>query len=174
MKLSGDEIQDATAAIEKIWTAFGSGFPFEWFFLDERVQQLYSKEGIQSRLFSIFSTVSVVIACLGIFGLTTFLAVQRRKEIGVRKILGASPRQVSVLLMKDMLLLVLLSNLAAIPVGYWAIDSWLEGFAYRIPVQPAIFIYSAAIVFGIALVIVGLRAAWSAMENPVNALHSDL
>lgn len=174
VKLSGGEIHNATAAIEKIWTGFGSGFPFEWFFLDERVQQLYSKEGIQSRLFTIFSAVSVIIACLGIFGLTSFLAVQRRKEIGVRKILGASPRQVSVLLMKDMLLLVLLSNLAAIPVGYWAIDGWLEGFAYRIPVQPAIFIYSAAIVFGIALVIVGLRTGWAAMENPVNALHSDL
>lgn len=174
VKLSGGEIHNAVATIEKIWNGFGSGFPCEWFFLDERVQQLYRNEGMQSRLFTIFSTISVVIAALGIFGLTSFLAVQRRKEIGVRKILGASSEQISVLLMKDMLLLVLLSNLVAIPAGYWAISRWLEGFAYRVPMQPVIFVYGAIIVFGIAMVIVGLRAAWSAMENPVNALRTEV
>lgn len=174
VKLSGGEIHDAVAALEKIWNGFGSSFPFEWFFLDERVQQLYAKEGTQSRLFTVFSTISVVIACLGIFGLTSFIATQRRKEIGVRKVLGASSEQVSVLLMKDMMMLVVLSNLFAIPAGYWAISRWLDGFAYRATMQPAIFLYAALIVLGIAMVIVGLRAAWSARENPVNSLRTDL
>jgi putative ABC transport system permease protein len=173
VKLSGGNIKSAVEDVEKIWNDFGSGFPMEWSFLDETVNRLYKKEIVQSRLFSLFSAISVVIACLGILGLTSYMAMQRKKEIGIRKILGASAEQLSLLLMKDMMLLVLISNLIAIPVGYWAMRQWLEGFAYKTPIQPLVFLYGALLVFGVAALIAGLRAMKTATENPVNALRSE-
>lgn len=173
VKLVGENTRHAVTAIENVWNNFNSGYPMDWFFLDDDVDQLYRKEQVQSRLFSTFSFVSVFIACLGIFGLTSYIAAQRRKEIGIRKILGATSRQLSYLLVKDMLVLVLISNVVAMPVGYWAIQSWLQGFAYRIDIAPLVFVAGALAVLIAAGLIVGTRALATAAEDPVRAIRTE-
>ncbi|NJM25648.1 MAG: FtsX-like permease family protein [Bacteroidia bacterium] len=173
VKLSNDDTRGVVAGIEQVWNGFDSGYPMDWFFLDDDVDQLYRKEQVQSKLFSVFSFVSVFIACLGIFGLTSYIAAQRRKEIGIRKILGATSRQLSYLLVKDMLVLVLVSNVVAMPVGYWAIKNWLQGFAYRIEMAPLVFIAGAMAVLLAAGLIVGLRAMATAAEDPARALRTE-
>ncbi|HET9486534.1 MAG TPA: ABC transporter permease [Chryseosolibacter sp.] len=173
LKVSGVNIPDAITTLERIWNSYETGFPLEFVFLDDLISRLYTSEGVQAKIFTVFSVISVVIACLGILGLTTFIASQRKKEIGVRKVLGATTGQVSALLMKDLLILVLIANLIAIPAGYWAMENWLEGFAYRIGLHPATFLIGSLVVFLIATVIVGLNASRVAMQNPANSLRTE-
>ena len=117
--------------------------------------------------------ISLLIACLGILGLASFMAEQRRKEIGIRKVLGATVNQLSLLLAKDLLLLVLLANIIAIPLGYWAIQKWSEDFAYRVALSPMMFIGGALIVLLITAIIIGANATRTALENPVKSLRSE-
>jgi putative ABC transport system permease protein len=173
LKVSGANIPDAITDMERIWNSYDTGFPLEFVFLDDVISRLYTSEGVQAKIFTMFSLISVIIACLGILGLTTFMASQRKKEIGVRKVLGATSGQVSALLMKDLLILVLTANLIAIPAGYWAMENWLQGFAYRVALHPATFFIGAMVVFLIASVIVGLNASRVAMQNPANSLRTE-
>jgi putative ABC transport system permease protein len=173
VKLSGDNMTRTLSDMEKLWKTYDTGFPLEWMFLDEMVNRLYRKESEQGKIFTCFSILSVFIACLGILGLTSFLVTQRRKEIGIRKVLGADTGQLSFLLMKDTMELVLAANLLAIPIGYFAIEMWLESFAYRIPISPVVFLSGSLIVFIAAFVIVGIRVAQTALENPTKALRSE-
>ncbi len=173
LKVSGSEIPRTIAALENTWDRFATGFPLEFVFLDEVIGRLYTSEIAQGKIFRIFSVISVLIACLGILGLASYISSQRRKEIGIRKVLGASAGQVSALLMKDLILLVLVANAIAIGVAYWAIVEWSSGFAYRAPLNPLLFILGALIVFVIALVIVGVNASKVAVENPTSALRSE-
>ena len=124
-------------------------------------------------MFSVFSMISLLIACLGILGLASFMAEQRRKEIGIRKVLGATVNQLSLLLAKDLLLLVLLANIIAIPLGVWAIQKWSEDFAYRVALSPMMFIGGALIVLLITAIIIGANATRTALENPVKSLRSE-
>jgi putative ABC transport system permease protein len=119
------------------------------------------------------SIISVIIASLGVLGLASFLTVQRKKEIGIRKVLGASVNQVSVLLMKDMLMLVVTAIGITIPVGYWAIVQWSQSFAYRTTVGIAVFALGSGLVLLVALLIVGINALRAATENPVVALRTE-
>ncbi len=173
IKLEGNDLQQAVATLEGIWNTYETGFPMEMVFLDETLSRLYASERVQAKMFSIFSTISLVIACLGIFGLATFIAAQRRKEIGIRKVLGATVSQLSLLLMSDLLKLVLVANVIALPLGYWAIREWSAGFAYRVPLSPVIFIGGCAIILIISLAIVGANASRTAMENPVKSLRPE-
>ena len=173
VSVSGEDVAGAVAALEKVWNRYGTGFPLEFQFLDEVMARLYIAEIKQGKIFSIFSVISVLIACLGILGLGTYIASQRRKEIGVRKVLGATTQQVSALLIKDLFILVLISNLIAIPAGYWAMSKWLEGFAYRIELQALVFVIGSATVLLIAFLIVGINASRVAMQNPVTSLRTE-
>ena len=173
VSVSGKDIPGAVAALEKVWGEYQTGFPLDFQFLDEVMARLYTAEIKQGKIFATFSVISVLIACLGILGLGTYMASQRRKEIGVRKVLGATTRQVSTLLMKDLLILVLISNLIAIPAGHWAMSQWLEGFAYRIELHALIFIIGSATVLVIAFLIVGFNASRVATQNPVTSLRTE-
>ena len=115
----------------------------ELVFLDDVLGRLYRGEANQGKMFRVFSIISVMIACLGILGLSTYIAVQRKKEIGIRKVLGASAGQLSILLTKDLLQLVLLANILAIPVAYFILAKWSESFAYRAPFDPFLFVVGA-------------------------------
>lgn len=137
------------------------------------MMRLYRVEMGQGKIFSLFSIISVCISCLGILGLGSYIASQRRKEVGVRKVLGATTGQVSGLLVKDLLWLVVIANVFVIPAGYYAIDKWLESFAYRIPIEPLIFIVGSVVVFMIAVLIAGLNASRVARQNPVTSLRSE-
>jgi putative ABC transport system permease protein len=173
VKVSGNDLRQSIASLEKIWLSYNTGFPLDFVFLDDVMNRLYASEVVQGKIFTLFSVISVAIACLGILGLTSYIASQRKKEIGIRKVLGASTGQVSFLLMKDLLKLVLIADLIAIPAGYWVVDKWLSGFAYRIDLHPAVFIAGAAVVFMIAMIIVGLNASKVAIQNPVKSLRTE-
>ena len=173
LKVSGSDIPRTVAAIEDTWDRFATGFPLEFVFLDEVIGRLYTSEIVQGQIFRIFSVISVLIACLGILGLASYISSQRREEIGIRKVLGATAGQVSALLVKDLILLVVIANAIGIGVAYWAIAEWSAGFAYRAPLNPLLFVLGALIVFIFALVIVGVNASKVAVENPTNALRSE-
>src|SRR3989337_236464 len=155
VKLKAESLKQSVASVEQIWNSYESGFPMEMVFVDEVLGRLYSNEANQVKLFSLFSVISVFIACLGILGLASFIAAQRKKEIGVRKVLGASAGQVSILLTKDLLKLVAIANVLAFPLAYWMFDKWSQSFAYRAPFDPVIFVIGAAAVTFIALTIIG-------------------
>lgn len=173
IKLEGNDLQRSVASLEELWNTYQTGFPLEMTFLDETLNRMYKSESVQAKMFSIFSSISLFIACLGIFGLATFIAAQRKKEIGVRKVLGATVNQLAVLLMRDLLKLVLLANLIAIPLGYWAIGEWSSNFAYRVTLSPTILLGGSAIIIVISLVIVGANASKTAMEDPVKSLRPE-
>jgi putative ABC transport system permease protein len=173
LKVSGSDIPATVASLQKSWDSFGTGFPLEFVFLDDVISRLYTSEVVQGKIFRVFSIISVLIACFGILGLASYISAQRKKEIGIRKVLGATAGQVSALLMKDLLYLVVIANVIAIAVAYFAILEWSTGFAYRAPMNPLLFLIGALIVFVVALIIVGLNASKTATENPTSALRSE-
>lgn len=165
--------QAAINSVKKIYTSIASDYPFEYGFLDERFEQLYKTETRQQSVLSIFSAIAIFVACLGLFGLASYTALKRTKEIGVRKVLGSSVQNTYFLLSKDLLKPVLIGTLIAIPVGYYAMNRWLEGFAYRISFQWWMFVAAILTAFMIALLTVGFHALKAAMANPVKSLRTE-
>lgn len=173
VRISGSDLSRAVQSLETVWASYNTGFPLQFQFLDDVIGRLYHAEATQAKLFRLFSAISVLIACMGILGLGSYIAAQRTKEIGVRKVLGASTVQVSALLMKDLLILVIVANVLAVPIGYWVMEEWLQGFAYRISLDPFVFLVAAGAILLIASVIVGVNAARVALRNPVSSLRSE-
>jgi putative ABC transport system permease protein len=171
VRLTGNNIADTMEFIESTWAKFHPGQPINASFLDTTFQALYEKEERFSQLLAVFSVLTILIASLGLFGLTAIAVEKRTKEIGVRKVMGSSVWQIVVLLTNDFSRLVLLSNLLAWPVAYYAMNRWLENFAYRIELTPLIFIGSGLIALCIAWVTVGGTAAKAASQKPVLALR---
>jgi len=171
LRLSGRNIVATLAYIREVWQRFVPNFPLEQHFLDERYAALHQMEKRQGQLFNVFATLATLIACLGLYGLAAFNAERRRKEIGVRKVMGGSVWSIVWLLTNDFSRLVLFSNLIAWPVAWLAMERWLENFAYRIDLTPLVFIGSGAIALCIAWVTVGGTAAKAASAKPVLALR---
>ena len=145
--------------------------PFEHAFLDDSFDAQYRSEEKLSRVFSYFAILAVFIACLGLFGLASFTAEQRTKEIGIRKVLGASVSGIVLLLSKEFMKWVLISNAIAWPIAYFASHLWLQGFAYRTRLTPAAFVFAAGISLSIAVLTVSYRAIRSAVADPVDSLR---
>jgi putative ABC transport system permease protein len=161
------------AFIQNTWNQINSNSPFVYSFLDQDFQNNYHKERLTSQLVQYFTFIAIIIACLGLFGLTTFTAEQRRSEIGVRKVLGASILQIVTLLSKDFMKLVVISIVISSPVAYYIINQWLSGFAYRIDVEWWVFLIAGAIAIVIALFTVSFQAINTALMNPVKSLRSE-
>jgi putative ABC transport system permease protein len=159
--------------IESIWQKDIPGVPFEYSFLDEQVQKQYESDMIMSRIINAFTIVAICISCLGLFGLAAFSAEQRNKEIGVRKVLGASVSGIIQLLSKDFLRLVVIAFVIATPISWWAMQKWLEGFAYRVPVSWWMFATAGFVTVLIALFTVSSQAIKAALSNPVKALSEN-
>jgi putative ABC transport system permease protein len=155
------------------WKKLKPGAPFSYYFPDETFARLYAGERRTAQLFQLFALLSVLIACLGLFGLAAFTTEQRAKEIGIRKVLGASAGQVLALVAKEFLLLVGISFLLAIPFSWWAMHAWLQDFAYRTPMAAWVFILAGGVTTLIALVTVSARAIGAAMANPGKILRSE-
>lgn len=149
------------------------GQPFSYSFMDDDFNNIYRAEQRISRISITFSLLAIFIACLGLFGLVTYATEQRTKEIGIRKVLGASIQNLVRMLSKDFLKLVLISALIAFPVAWWAMNRWLEDFAYRISISWWIFIAAGLIATAIALVTVSLQAIKAALSNPVKSLRTE-
>jgi putative ABC transport system permease protein len=165
--------QQKIAAIEKIYKKYDSDAPFEYYFLDEAFNKQYRAEERMGYLFSGFTGIAIFIACMGLFGLITFTAEQKTKEIGIRKVLGASAVDMVTLLSKDFLGLVLISNVIAFPIAYYIIHRWLQDFAYQTDVSADIFILAGVLAIVIALLTVIVQATKAALVNPVKSLKSE-
>lgn len=159
--------------IENIWQKDVPAVPFEYAFLDQEVQKQYETEITLSRIINSFTLMAIVISCLGLFGLAAFSAEQRKKEIGVHKILGASVFDLTAMLSGDFLKLVAIAILIATPVAWWAMSKWLQAFAYRIDVSWWIFIVAGLIAIFIALITVSFQSVKAALTNPVKSLRSE-
>jgi len=171
VKIAGNNIQDGLQQIEKVWNEFLPNRPFEYQFLDQRYQQLYEAELDQSHLFTIFSGLAIFIACLGLFGLATFNTLQRVKEIGIRKVLGASVQSILSLLSKEIVVLIIVANLIAWPIAWFLMNKWLDTFAYHIDTNWLIYLLSGIAAILVALITVSTQTVKAAMTNPSNTLR---
>ncbi len=159
--------------IGAIWKKTVTGIPFEYSFLDEKVQQQYTEEATLRKISNSFTMLAILISCLGLFGLAMFTAQQRIKEIGVRKVLGASVSGIVAMLSKDFLKLVFVSILVASPIAWWAMHKWLEDFAYKIDIGWWVFVLAGIVALLIALVTVSFQAIKAAIANPVKSLRTE-
>ncbi|HYG02517.1 MAG TPA: ABC transporter permease [Chryseosolibacter sp.] len=171
VKIAGNEMQEGLQQIEKVWKEFLPSRPFEYSFLSEQYRQLYDAEQKQGQLFTMFAGLAILIACLGLFGLATFNTLQRVKEIGIRKVLGASVGNIVRLLSMEIIILVFISNLIAWPIAWYMMDEWLNGFAYRIDISIWMYAGAAFIAILIALLTVSSQTIKAAMSNPSNTLR---
>lgn len=172
-RLAAGSTQDALRSIEAVWNSVEEGLPFSYSFLDERLDQLYETEQRQGRLFGVFAALGIIVACLGLFGLAAFTAEQRTKEIGIRKVLGASVSSITALLSKDFVVLVAVAFVIAAPVAALSMQRWLERFAYHIDLKPGLFLVAAAIGLGVALLTVGWQSVRTALANPITSLRHE-
>jgi putative ABC transport system permease protein len=157
--------------IKSTWESIVPGRPFDYSFLEKHFDEIYKNEQQTEQLYGFFSFLAIFIACLGLFGLASYTVEQRTKEIGVRKVLGASVSGVVLLLSKDFLKLVLVATIIAIPVSYYIMANWLQDFAYRTKISPAIFILVGLTVLAIALATISFQAIKAATSNPIKSLR---
>jgi putative ABC transport system permease protein len=161
------------ASLEQTWNELNPGIPFESRFLDDDLQRQYESETSLSRIINAFTLIAIIISCLGLFGLATFTAEQRTKEIGIRKVLGASVAGITGLLTKDFLKLVGAAIVIAVPAAHWAMNKWLTDFAYRIELQWWMFALAGMAAVAAAILTVGFQSVRAATANPVKALRSE-
>jgi putative ABC transport system permease protein len=173
IKLKAGNVPSAVATIKDIYNKVAPLYPFEYTFLDQKFDLLYKNDIRQQTILSIFSGLAIFIACLGLFGLASFTATKRIKEIGIRKILGSSTENIVLLLSKDLLKPVLIATCIAIPVGYYAMSNWLQNFAYRTSLNWWVFVLAAVITFAIAVITVSIKAIKAAIANPVKSLRTE-
>jgi len=171
IKVEGADIQNTIAYIRQTWQKFNPQSPFEYYFLDESFEQIYQSEQKLHTLFSYFSLLSIFIACLGLFGLAAFSAEQRTKEIGIRKVFGASSSGIVLLLSRQFSKWIIIANLVAWPAAWVYLNSWLDEFAYRTEIAWWLFIFAGGMALLIALLTVSYQALKAAMTNPVEALR---
>jgi ABC-type antimicrobial peptide transport system permease subunit len=167
------QVGDPPAAVEYVksaWEKIVPNYPFDHEFVDQRIERMYSDWEDLSTLLKYFAFLAILIACLGLFGLASFTAEQRTKEIGVRKVLGASVHSIVMLMSKEFTKWVLVANIIACPISYFVMNNWLQSFAYRINIGIETFILSAAMALLIALLTVSYQAFKAARSNPVEAL----
>ncbi len=165
------DVLNLLEGIKRSWQEFFPGIPFEFFFMDAHMNRLYETEMRLGSVSGIFTFLSVIIACLGVFGLATFLTQQRTKEIGIRKILGATASSIVVLLSKEFITLVVISNVIAWPVAYYVVHKWLQNFAYRIDLNIGTFLFAGFLALIITLFSVGYQAVKASLIKPAGALR---
>jgi putative ABC transport system permease protein len=171
LKLKTGNIQETIKFVGNTWKKFSLGQPFEYSFLDEDFDNLYRGEKKTGQILFLFASLSIFVACLGIFGLASFFTEQRTKEIGIRKVLGASGSGIVLLLSKEFTKWIFVTNIFAWPIAYFAMNKWLQNFAYRTNIGPWIFVLSGLLVFVIALVTVSYQSIKAALSNPVDSLR---
>ena len=173
VKLQGDGLPHSVAAVEQAWKEIDPDFPIRYSFLDENFEKLFASYVRLQKVINFFAFTAIAIAVMGLFSLTAFLIGQRTKEIGIRKVLGAEVHELNLLLGKGFIRLILIAVVIAIPLGWWAAGTWLEGFAYRIELDVWTFLIVALALVGIALLTVGIQTTRAALSNPVESLRSD-
>jgi len=173
IKTEGGKTKEAIANLEKIWSQMEPKFPFEYYFVDEDYKRLYENEQTISKLSNGFAFLAIFISCLGLMGLTMFTAEQRRKEIGIRKVIGAGSADIVLMLSNDILKIVFLSFIISTPLSWLAMNNWLQNYAYRTNISWWIFLVSGAAALIIALFTISFQAIKAARANPVISLRSE-
>ena len=173
LKVKGDDLPKTIASIEQIWKELAPHRPFIYSFLDEDFNKQYESDFRFRKIFTTFSVLAILIACLGLLGLATYTAEQRTKEIGIRKVMGADVSSIVGLLSKDFIKLVFVAILIATPVSWFAMRKWLEGFAYQTPIHWWIFLIAGGLAIVVAMVTISFQSIKAALMNPVNSLKSE-
>lgn len=171
VRISPQNIPETLAFLGKKWIEFAPEYPFEYSFLDDRLNRMYKSEQKLGQSFNGFAFLAILIACLGLYGLASFVAERRTKEIGIRKVMGASVPNLIFLLSRDFMKWVLLANVIAWPVAYYSMSKWLQNFAYHVQLSIWIFLLSGAIAFVIAFLAVCFKSLKTAVINPVDSLR---
>jgi putative ABC transport system permease protein len=173
IKMSTENVQRTLSGIEKSWVKHFPADPFSYFFLDDSFNEQYKADARFGEVFALFASLAILIACFGLLGLSAYNVLQRTKEIGIRKILGASLQNLLFELSKDFIVLVLIAIVLALPVTWWVMNNWLQDFAYRIHIQWWVFAFAGFLAIIIALLTVGFQALKAAIANPVNNLRTE-
>lgn len=173
VKINSNKTAGTVAAITEAWKKVESDLPIRYTFLDDNFQRLFAAHIRLQQIISVFAITAIIISVMGLFAMTAYLTGQRRKEIGVRKVLGASVTDIASLLSRDFVKLVLIAVVIAVPLGYWATKQWLQTFAYRISLGWQLFALSALLVLVIAVITVSLQTVKAARANPVNSLRNE-
>ncbi len=173
VRINASNIPSVISGIKSKWTVMASGKPFDYGFMDEQFNNLYSTEQQIGRISITFAILAILIACLGLFGLVTYAAEQRTKEIGIRKVLGANVSVIVSMIIKDFLKLVVIASLFAFPIAWWGMNKWLQNFAYRVGISWWIFLIAAMLAIVVTLATISFQAIKAAITNPVTSLRSE-
>jgi putative ABC transport system permease protein len=173
LKIDASHIDEAVNQLKKTWSGLAAAVPLQYSFVDAEIAKQYGNELKMEGIFYGFSALSLLIACLGLFGLSTFVVERKIKEIGIRKVLGANVSGIVGLLSKDFLKLVLISILIATPLSWYFMNNWLQDFAYRIQINWWVFIEAGIIAIFIAFITVSIKSIKAAIANPVKSLRTE-
>jgi len=173
VKINMSHSQETLDGLKKIWSETFPDNVFAYHFLDERIENFYELDNIMLKLIEVFAAIAIFIACLGLYGLVSFMAVQRTKEVGIRKVLGASARHIVYLMSREFTLLIIIAFAISAPVGYYIMHKWLQNYTYRIPLSVSIFLLAVVGSIVIAWITAGQRAIKSALANPVKSLRTE-
>ena len=173
IRLSPGDHQAVISSIENLWLKHNPEIPFSYTFLDESYHKLFAEETRLGSLFSVFAGLALFIACLGLLGLTVYMAEQRRKEISVRKVLGATLAQIFILMSKDFAKVTLVAYFISVPLAYYAMNHWLSEFAYRVNLSPVLLLLGGIVVIFVALLTISYQAVRAGVVNPVDALKEE-
>ena len=172
VKVKTSDLHAFLSDAKTLWSSFNTELPFSYYFLDDKFAQLYRTEQATEKIFIVFMVIAISIACLGLYGLSTYSAEQRMKEIGIRKVLGSSVNQIVILQSREFLYLVVIGIVIASPVSWWAMNQWLQNFGYRVEIRPWFIVLAAGSAILIALVTVSFQAFKAAVANPVKSLRA--
>jgi putative ABC transport system permease protein len=173
VKIEGRNVSSTVASIKKVWDRHFATNPYEYFFLDEFFNRQYDENRRFGMVFGIFAVLAITIACFGLLGLSAYNVLQRTKEIGIRKVLGASINSLLFTLSRDFMLLIIIAFVIAVPVIALAMNSWLQAFAYRINIMWWIYAVAGTLAILVALITVGFQAFRAATANPIKSLRSE-
>jgi putative ABC transport system permease protein len=173
VKVDAQNISGAIEQVEKVWKRFAPDYPIEYIFMDENFEKMYKAEDKLKTLLWIFTGIAIFVACLGLFGLAAYAAERRKKEIGIRKVLGADNSTIVALLSKEFLMLIIVSTLIAFPLAWYAMHRWLQNFAYRIDVPLWVFLMAGIVAAAVAFITISYQALKAASANPVTNLRFD-
>lgn len=173
VRLNTSNYSDAISGIEEIWKKFAPQLPYTYKFLDSEFGEMYETETRLARVFTVFAVLAIFIGCLGLFALAAFMADQRTKEIGIRKVMGASVKGIVLMLSKEFSKLIIIAFVLAVPLAWWGINEWLGGYSYKIDIGIEIYLFSGLIAFIIAWITVGYQAIKAATSNPVKSLRNE-
>jgi putative ABC transport system permease protein len=173
VRISPTNTQASIQTLEKLWKTMLPDRPFDYFFLDNELNNLYKAEANLSKVAGTFSVLAIMVACLGLFGLASFNAEQRKKEIGIRKVLGSTVSQIILLIFSDYSKLLVASIIIACPIAYLGLDRWLSTFAYRIDIPLSVFIVASVLTILVALLTVSYKSFSVARSNPVDSLKHE-